>query len=107
MFTNEVETNKEISLPIRDIKMAMDENPEYKRPIFDRPTTEEHENKKKEFAYQVAGEMIKEFTPEDRFDIFNDIRHELETSLRQTVEEMAYELNERSKYFEGLKNLIY
>lgn len=107
MFTNEVETKKEISLPVMDIKMAIDNKPEYKRQIFDRPTTEEHEKKKKEFAYQVSQEMIKAFTPEDRFDIFNEVRRELEKALRQTVEEMAYELDGKSKYFEGLKGLIY
>ena len=107
MFTNKVETKREISLPVMDVKMAIDNKPEYKRQIFDRPTTEEYEKKKKEFAYQVSQEMITAFTPEDRFDIFNEVRRELEKALRQTVEEMAYELDDKSKYFEGLKGLIY
>ena len=107
MFTNKVEVEIENAYPVMDIKMAIDNKPEYKRQIFERPTTEEHEKKKKEFALSVSKELISQFTPEDRFDIFNEVRRELETSLRQTVEEMAYELDGKSKYFEGLKNLIY
>jgi len=90
-----------------NVSMAIDNKKEYQRQIFDRPTTEEHEKKKKEFSISVSKELINSFSAEDRFDIFNDIRRELEKALRSQVEDMAYRLRTDNEYFEGLKNLIY
>ena len=101
------EKKEELRLPVMDIKMAIDNKPEFKRVIFERPTTEEHEKKKMDIALQFSKEMINTFSPEDRFDIFNDIRKEFEKALRQQCEEMAYRLESETKYFDGLKSLIY
>lgn len=105
MYTEKSE--QERILPTIKVDMAIDNKKEYQRQIFDRPTTEEHEKKKKDFAMSVSKELINSFTPEDRFDIFNDIRRELEKALRVQVEDMAYRLKTDNEYFEGLKNLIY
>jgi len=87
--------------------MAIDNKREYKRQIFDRPTTEEYEKRKIEFAGSVSNEMINSFSAEDRFDIFNIIRRELEKALRIQCEELANKLKNDTEYFEGIKNLIY
>lgn len=78
-----------------------------KRQIIDRPTTEEHESKKREFAEHFARELINTFVAEDRFDVFNDVRVQLEIALKQQAEEMAYKFEQDSKYFDLLRNLIY
>ena len=95
------------SLTGMSVPMAIDNKKEYQRQIFDRPTTEEYEKKKKDFSMSVSKELIGGFSAEDRFDIFNDIRRELEKALRSQVEDMAYRLKTDNEYFEGLKNLIY
>jgi hypothetical protein len=71
------------------------------------PTTEEHEKKKKELALKFSKELIDNFTPEDRFDIFNDVRRELETHLRGECEDMFNDLNRQKERFELLTNIIY
>lgn len=106
MYTEKSEQERPSLTGIK-VDMAIDNKKEYQRQIFDRPTTEEHEKKKKDFAMTVSKEFINSFSAEDRFDIFNDIRRELEKALRVQVEDMAYRLKTDNEYFEGLKNLIY
>jgi hypothetical protein len=77
------------------------------RQIIDKPTTEEHESKKREFAEHLAKELINTFTPEDIFDVFNDVRGQLEIALKEQVEDLACKIESDSKYFELLRNLIY
>ena len=89
------------------IDMAFEQVNRPKRQIMDRPTTEEHEAKKKDFASQVSKELINSFSPEDRFDIFNEIRSNLERELKTEAENLAYKLDSESKYLDLLKNLIY
>jgi hypothetical protein len=90
MYTEKSEQERPIETI--NVPMAIDNKKEYQRQIFDRPTTEEHEKTKKEFSTSVSKELIGSFSAEDRFDIFNDIRRELEKALRSQVEDMAYRL---------------
>lgn len=90
-----------------DTSMAMDDRSKFMKPIFEATLNEEREEKKAQFATQVSLELITNFSPEDRFDVFNSIRIELERALRLTVDTMSEELTDRSVYFENLRNLIY
>lgn len=89
------------------ITMAFEKANRPERQIIDRPTTEEHEDKKKDFANHFSKELINAFTPEDRFDVFNQVRSQLETALKEQAEEIACKIENDSKYFELLRNLIY
>jgi hypothetical protein len=101
------EKSEKVELTMPKIDMAFEQVNRPKRQIMDRPTTEEHEAKKKDFASQVSKELINAFTPEDRFDIFNEIRSNLEKALKEQAEQMAYKIESDVKYFELIKNLIY
>lgn len=105
MYTEKSEQNTFLSTP--RIDMAFEKVDRPKRPIIDRPTSEEHEAKKIEFANHFSSELINTFTPEDRFDVFNQVRSQLEIALIEQAEEMAYKIESDSKYLELLKNLIY
>lgn len=74
---------------------------------FSRPTTEEDEKRKYEIADNIATELIANLSPEDRLDVFNNVRSRLESALKSQVEDMAYKLENETKYFENLKNIIY
>ena len=106
--TNRMYTEKpeqDTSTPI--INMAFEQVNRPKRQIIDRPTTEEHEKKKIELANHFSKELINAFTPEDRFDIFNQVRRQLEIALKEQAEETAYKIESDSKYLELLRDLIY
>jgi hypothetical protein len=105
MYTEKKEQNTLLSTP--RIEMAYESINRPKRQIIDRPTTEEHESKKREFAEHFAKELIHAFSPEDRFDVFNEVRSQLEIELKQQAEELSYKIEGDSKYLELLKNLIY
>ena len=72
MYTEKSEQNTLSST--QKIDMAFEQVKRPKRQIIDRPTTEEHEAKKMEFASHFSKELINAFTPEDRFDVFNQVR---------------------------------
>jgi hypothetical protein len=105
MYGEKVE--QERLMPTIKLDMAFEQINRPKSVIFDRPTTEEHEKRKHEIANDISDSLIANLSPEDRFDVFNNIRSRLESALKSQVEEMAYRLQSDSKYFEGLKNLIY
>ena len=105
MHTEKLERNTLLSTP--RIDMAFEQVKRPKRQIIDRPTTEESETKKMEFANHFSKELINAFTPEDRFDVFNQVRAQLEIALKEQAEEMAYKIEGDSKYLELLRNLIY
>ena len=105
MYTEKSEQNTLLSTP--RIDMAFEHVNRSKRQIIDRPTTEEHEAKKMEFANHFSKYLINAFTPEDRFDVFNQVRSQLEIALKEQSEEMAYKIESDSKYLELLRNLIY
>lgn len=70
-------------------------------------TSEEHEKNKKEYAERIATELIHNFSAEDRFDVFNAVRNELEKQLRCECEEMYNELNHQKERFDSLINIVY
>ena len=105
MYTEKSEQNTLLSTP--RIDMAFEHVNRPKRQIIDRLTTEEHEAKKMEFANHFSKDLINAFTPEDRFDVFNQVRSQLEIALKEQAEEMAYKIESDSKYLELLRNLIY
>ena len=105
MYTEKSEQNTLLSTS--RINMAFEQVNRPKRQIIDRPTTEEHEAKKLEFANHFSKELINAFTPEDRFDVFNQVRSQLEIALKEQAEEMACKIERDSNYFELLRNLIY
>lgn len=75
--------------------------------LLARPTTEECEIRKQDFVKDVTKALVDNFTPEDRFEIFRNIRENLEKALKFQVEEMACKLESDVDYFENLKKLIY
>lgn len=105
MYGEKVE--QERLMPTIKLDMAFEQINRPKSVNFDRPTTEEHEKRKHEIANDISDSLISNLSPEDRFDVFNNVRSRLESALKSQVEEMAYKLESDSKYFEGLRNLIY
>ena len=105
MYTEKLEQERPLSTFKLD--MAFEQIDKPKSFAFDRPTTEEHEKRKREIADNIATELIANLSPEDRFDVFNYVRSRLENALKSQVEEMAYKLESEGKYFEALRNLIY
>ncbi len=105
MYTEKLEQERPLST--FKIDMAFEQVNRPKSFAFDRPTTEEHEKIKHEIADSIANELIANLSPEDRFDVFNNVRSRLENALKSQVEEMAYKLESEGKYFEALRNLIY
>ena len=105
MYTEKLEQESPVSTFKLD--MAFEQINRPKNFAFDRPTTEEHEKRKHEIADNIATELIANLSPEDRFDVFNQVRTQLEIALKEQAEEMAYKIESDSKYFELLRNLIY
>ena len=69
------------------VDMAFEQINRPKNFAFDRTTTEEHEKRKHEIADNIATELIANLSPEDRFDVFNNVRSRLENVLKSQVEE--------------------
>lgn len=90
-----------------NVAMAIDSKKDPVKPDFNRATTEEHEKAKLTFANSIAKDIITEYSPEDRADVFNMIRRSLEEDLRNKVNSLANQLEADSAYFEALKNLVY
>jgi hypothetical protein len=101
------EKSERVELAIPKIDMAFEQVKRPKRQIIDRTTTEEYESKKREFVEHFAKELIHAFSPEDRFDVLNEVRSRLEITLKQQAEELSCKIYDDLKYFELLKNLIY
>jgi len=89
-----------------NIEMAFEKINRLEKVIFDRPTSEENEKRKHQASQTIISELFG-YSPEDRLDIFNSVRAELENNLKQQVEEMAYEIEDKHNYFEKLKKIVY
>lgn len=108
MYTEKLKQEKnDLSNSNFRVNMAFEQLNRVPSVNFDRPTTEEHEKRKAEIADNTANELIANLSPEDRLDVFNNIRSRLENALKLQVEDMAYRLESETKYFENLKNIIY
>ena len=105
MYTEKLEQERPVST--FKVDMAFEQINRPKNLAFDRPTTEEHEKRKHEIADNIATELISNLSPEDRLDVFSNVRSRLENALKSQVEDMACKLESDVKYFEALRNLIY
>lgn len=76
-------------------------------PQFNIPTTEELEIKKESTSNEIAKLLISEFSPENRFEILQQVKSQLTESLNITIEEMSYRLKSETDYFENLKKIQY
>jgi hypothetical protein len=89
------------------LEMAFETINRPQRQIIDRPTTEEHEKSKEEFALHFAKELINGFTAEDRWDVFQKTREYLEEELKTQATLLHEKIKGDMAYLKLLQNLIY
>ena len=67
----------------------------------------EHEKDKAETALSIARNLIDKYNAEDRCDIINDVRRELERELCREYEAIEFEVKAKMDYVQFLKELVY
>jgi hypothetical protein len=87
--------------------MAIDDRLEVPMPSFNKPRTEEYEKSKKEAVGKITEHLLDGFAPEDRAEIFNDVRRNLNDALREHCCSMASEIEHKNNYFESLTKLVH
>jgi hypothetical protein len=77
------------------------------RRLITEAINEENEKRKREVAFEISSGLINGFNPEDRFDIFSEVRSNLEAALKEKAYDLHSKIETDVAYLDMLKNLIY